>query len=518
MEQPQHGAPIKGRYNSIVSSREPFLRRARENAKLTIPTLIPEEGANEHTLYPTPYQSLGARGVNNLASKLLLALLPPNSPFFRLKISDFDLAELTGDEKMRAEVEEALATIERAVMDEVETSALRVQVFEALKHLIVAGNVLLFMPTTGGARVFSINQYAVSRAPNGDVLEVILREDAHPSSLPEEVREACAVKEPCHQGGSKTAEVYTQVKRDGNKWAVIQEINGITVPGSEGTYPLDKSPWLALRFITVHGEDYGRSYVEEYFGDLLSLEGLQKAIVQGAAAAAKLLVFVNPNGVTDRRAVERSSNGDVVAGNSDDVTLLHLDKFADFRVAFQAIQEISERISFAFLLNSAVQRSGERVTAEEIRYMAGELENALGGIYSVLSQDFQLPLVKVLMHRMRRKGRIPELPKDSVQPAITTGIEALGRGNDLNKLSALISQLAPLGPEALAQYLNVGDYIKRTGTSLGIDMDGLVRSEQEVLQMQQQAQMAAMAQRVGPEAVKQMGQQMAPQAQEQGQQ
>lgn len=511
----QSGAPIKGRYHALASAREPFLRRARDHAKVTIPTLIPEEGANEHTLYPTPYQSLGARGVNNLASKLLLALLPPNSPFFRLKISDFDLAELTGDVKMRAEVEEALATIERTVMDEVETMALRVQVFEALKHLIVAGNVLLFMSSDGRARVFSINQYVTSREPNGDVIEIILKEEAHPAALPEEIREACSVNESCTHGGAKTVEIYTRVKRDGNKWSVIQEINGVMVPGSEGSYPLDKSPWLALRFITVHGEDYGRAYVEEYFGDLLSLEGLQKAIVQGAAAAAKLLVFVNPNGVTDRRVVERSSNGDVVAGNADDVTLLHLDKSGDFRVAFQAIQEITERLSFAFLLNSAVQRNGERVTAEEIRYMAGELEDALGGIYSVLSQDFQLPLVKVLMHRLRRKGRIPELPKDSVQPAITTGIEALGRGHDLNKLSALIQHLSVLGPEVLSQYLNVGDYITRTGTSLGIDMDGLVRSEEEVQQMQQQAQMAAMAQQIGPEAVKQIGQQMAPQEQQQ---
>ncbi|UZT50437.1 head-to-tail connector protein [Enterobacter phage 04_vB_Eclo_IJM] len=32
---------------------------------------------------------------------------------------------------------------------------------------------------------------------------------------------------------------------------------------------------------------------------------------------------------------------------------------------------IEQRLGWAFLLNSAVQRNAERVTAEEIRYVAG---------------------------------------------------------------------------------------------------------------------------------------------------
>ena len=40
------------------------------------------------------------------------------------------------------------------------------------------------------------------------------------------------------------------------------------------------------------------------------------------------------------------------------------------------------------MLQSSVQRDAERVTTEEIRYLAGELEDTLSGIYSILSQDF----------------------------------------------------------------------------------------------------------------------------------
>ena len=124
---------ISSMYQNCFGERESYLQRARECADLTIPGLIKDQGSSYSTEYPTPYQSVGARGVNHLASKLLLTLLPPNSPFFRLTIDDFDLEQLVGPEQ-RGPVEEGLAKIERATLQLIETEAFRVPVFEALKH------------------------------------------------------------------------------------------------------------------------------------------------------------------------------------------------------------------------------------------------------------------------------------------------------------------------------------------------------------------------------------------------
>ena len=148
------------------------------------------------------------------------------------------------------------------------------------------------------------------------------------------------------------------------------------------------------------------------------------------------------------------------------------------------------------MLNSAVQRSGDRVTAEEIRYMASELEDGLGGIYSILSQEMQLPLVKRLMFQMERQKRLPVLPDGTIQPVIVTGMEALGRGHDLNKLNLFLQNISPLGPEVLARYMNVSDYVKRVGTSLGIDMAGLIKSQEQVDAEQQQAMQQQMMQQM----------------------
>ena len=496
-----------GRYRSLIGKRDPFLKRAREAAKLTIPSLLPPENHSGSNKLSTPFQGLGARGVNNLASKLLLALMPPNSPFFRLTIDDFTLEKLTQQEGMRAKVEDALGKIERAVSYEIESQAIRVSVGEALKQLIVAGNVLLYLAPEGGLKVFRLDRFVVSRDPMGNVLEIIVCENVAPEALPEETLQA--IKGVDRNSKEKSVEIYTRVYLENKQWKVYQEVKGVIVEGSQGEYPLDKSPWIPLRFSKIDGEDYGRGYVEEYYGDLRSLEALTKAIVEGSAAAAKVLFLVNPNGVTEQRTLAESENGAVRAGDANDVSVLQVQKYNDFRVALDTIESISQRLSFAFMLNTAVQRGGERVTAEEIRYVAGELEDALGGVYSILSQEFQLPLIKRLLHQLERRRRIPALPKGVVRPTITTGLEALGRGHDLNKLDLFLNGvLQTFGPEQLARYINVSDYLTRRGTALGIDMKGLVKSEEQV-QAEAQAQAQAQAQAMSSQVLTQGGMDMA---------
>jgi hypothetical protein len=56
-----------------------------------------------------------------------------------------------------------------------------------------------------------------------------------------------------------------------------------------------------------------------------------------------------------------------------------------------------------------------------------------------------------------------------------------------------------LGPQALQEYVNVPEYLSRRAASLGIDRKGLVRTEEELAQMRQQAMMAQMAQQAGPQ-------------------
>lgn len=143
-------------YAKLAPDRETFLQRARDCSKYSIPTLIPPAGHASGTKFYTPWQAVAARGVNNLGAKLLMALLPPNSPFFRLEIDEFTEEKLTSNPQMHADVQAGLAKIERAVQTEIETTAIRVTGFELLKHLIVGGNGLVYLPQQGGMKFYPL--------------------------------------------------------------------------------------------------------------------------------------------------------------------------------------------------------------------------------------------------------------------------------------------------------------------------------------------------------------------------
>jgi hypothetical protein len=502
---------VKAKYARYSSDRDNYLRRGREASLFTIPTLLPEDNSSSSTEITTPFQSIGAEGVNNLSSKLLMSLLPPNAPFFRLVVDNSELEALLADK--RSEAEEGLAKIERMVMQEIEVRGIRVPIAEALKQLLVTGNVLLYLPPKEKIRVFRLDRYVVKRDSMGNVLEIVIKESLSPLSIPESAKDIIA--DPDSDSPAKDLDLYTCVKFTGKNWKVHQELEGQIVPGSEGTFAKNRNPFLALRFTAMDGEDYGRGYVEEYLGDLKSLESLTQSIVEGSAAAAKVLFLVRPNGTTRVKTLAESPNGAIVTGDDNDVSSLQLGKSQDFAVAQQTIQLLQTRLSRVFLMNSSIRRDAERVTAQEIRVAHQELEIALGGVYAVLSQEFQLPLVELLMHKMQKENKIPKLPDEGLKPLIVTGVEALGRGEDLNKLQQFLQTLLPLGPEVM-QELNVSDYISRLAGSLGIDIEGLIKSEEEKqleaqaqeakqAQMMNQQMMGKLAEKAVPEMAKQMG-------------
>tara|TARA_R110002020_G_scaffold132746_7_gene296361 strand:+ start:3138 stop:4727 length:1590 start_codon:yes stop_codon:yes gene_type:complete len=497
----------QGRYELLKTKRQSYLDRARESSVVTIPYIMPPEGSSGDTRYPTPYQSVGARGVNNLASKIVLALLPPNQPFFKYQLDAFKVDELTeqeGGEDLKIEFDKGLSKVESAIASEVETGGIRPSLFEAIIHLIIAGNVLLYVPTKDKARTYHLDRFCVKRTAAGDVVEIIIEDCLAPSSLTKEQQELLGEA----TGEEATVKLHTIVTRPNkdSKWDVWQELNGIEVPNSRGTYAKDENPYIPLRFSQVSGEDYGRGFVEQYLGDLLSVEGLRVALLEGSAASAKLIGMINPAGTTRAKRLNDARNGEFVEGNAEDVSFLRVEKQNDFGVARQTSEEIKADLASSFLQNSSVQRQGERVTAEEIRYLARELEETLGGLYSLLSQDLQLPLVQALESRLRKQKRMPPLPKKLVKPVIVTGLDALGRSHELTKLQAFTQTAQQIvGPEVFAQYADPTTLLKMIGTALSMDTDDLLKGQEQIAQEQQQAQQQAMLQSLGPNAINQAG-------------
>ena len=299
-------------------------------------------------------------------------------------------------------------------------------------------------------------------------------------------------------------DLYTHVRIDYDEDRVewYQEFDGEKIGSTAGFTTVERSPWICLRWSKISGESYGRGLVEELLPDLQALDSLTQALTEGSLIAAKCLFLVNPNGVTRADVLANSGNGAIVGGNAADVEALQVGKAADMSVALQTIQLLERRISFTFLMNESVQRDAERVTAEEIRLMAEQLESGLAGVYSMLSQELQLPLIKRVLFLMEQAGEIPPIPVDLVNPQITTGLEAIGRGNDKQRLTNFLQVTsAAIGPEQMLSLINPSELIRRFAASDGIDIAGLVKSEEELQAQQSQQQRVALEEQLASNAI-----------------
>ena len=469
----------RSRYDHLTSSRNHFLDIAVECSELTLPYLIQrDELRSSHKTLRQPWQSVGSKAVVTLASKLMLALLPPQTSFFKLQIRDDKLGtELPAE--IRSELDLSFAKMERMVMDSIASSSDRVAVHQAIKHLVVGGNALMFMGKDG-IKHYPLNRYVVERDGNGNVIEIVTKELINKQLLPREFQELHKEQSVGQRYGSNIddVEIYTHVKLDNNRWVWHQEAFDKVIPNTDGKSPKDANPWLVLRFNSVDGENYGRGRVEEFLGDLKSLNALSQAMVEGSASAAKVVFVVSPSSTTKPQTIAQAGNGAIVQGRPEDIGVIQVGKTADFSTALQMMQTLERRILEAFLVLTV--RQSERTTAEEVRLTQLELEQQLGGLFSLLTVEFLVPYLNRKLLVLSRSGQLPKYPKDLVAPTIIAGINALGRGQDRESLTAFISTIAQtLGPEALMTFINADEAIKRLAAAQGIDVLNLVKSVED---------------------------------------
>ena len=483
------------RYSQLSRERTQFLDTAVECSELTLPYLVQhdlniKQGKKQLT---QPWQSVGAKAVVTLAAKLMLALLPPNTSFFKLQIRDDKLGDEI-DPSLRSELDLSFSKMERMVMEYIAASSDRVVVHQALKHLIVSGNALIFMGKDG-LKHFPLQRYVVNRDGNGNIIEIVTKEIISRKvlglELPKE-GEAPDVNRNNTGSDEDDVDVYTCVKQDpsSGRWVWHQEVDDNIIPNSRSSAPKNASPWLVLRFNTVDGECYGRGRVEEFIGDLRSLNGLAQALVEGSSVASKVVFLVSPSATTKPQTLANAGNGAIIQGRPEDVGVVQVGKTADFATAANTAQQLEGRILDAFLVLNI--RHSERTTAEEVRMTQQELNEQLGGLFSLLTVEFLVPYLNRTLLILQRTNQLPKIPKEYVRPKIVAGINALGRGQDREALTMFIGTIAQtLGPDALMRYINPDEAIKRLAAAQGIDVLNLVKTPQQLEQETQQAQQDA---------------------------
>jgi hypothetical protein len=504
MEQMNKGKQgAKKLYDKLSEKRVNYLNRAEDASKLTIPQLYTGtyDGTDEGNSYGNPYQSLGARGVNNLANKIILTLFPPATAFFKMGVDPITLKAMG---KGEGQINQALQVLEKSIVNEMEISQLRSALVDSLKHGIVAGSVVLHVPETDSPKVYSLDSFAIKRSKSKKILKLIIKECMMYSEFDKDVQKQLVdsnkLKE-SQREGKDALDVYTVIKReDDGMYSVHQDILDMEIDGTQGRYKEGDLPYIFVPFVD-RGESYGRSYLEDYIGDLNSYEGLRQSVLEAAAESARILYLIKPNATLTPKKLQSANSGDVIQGNPDDVGVLQADKRLDLQIAQAEMEILRLDLSTLFLLDSSVRRNAERVTAEEIRRVSQELEVALGGIYSTLANVLQEPLVNLYLNRLKKKGTINSALKDSIELEVTTGSAALGRGTEFNSITAFTQAAQAVLGDQFSSVVKMPELIARIANSLDIGTSELIKTEEEIQAEQVAAQEAQLQQQAVAPAI-----------------
>lgn len=499
---------IASEFERLDSRRTGKIQRAQDASRLTVPGLFPEEGFSETMELPDVFSSLPARGVMALSSRMVSAIYPLNqAPFFNFELDQAFVPQGVDATETMA----SLSRLDRKIMDKLSSTNLRQELFVLFQHLIIIGDALLECMDDYNFRIHRLDQYVVCRYPDGRVKRIIVREWVDPEAVPEEWPEVDTNKNRDNNyasGPTTDHEPYfTDIlwNPDTKKWDVRKEYCGVIV--DEGKY--DVNPYIPQAWSRVAGEDYGRSLVEEHIGDIRTLETITKALVEAAVANSEFRIGVDPSGFTEVADLQDTANGDFVPARAVDVFPIQLLKQIDLGPMATVRQDISQQLGRTFLLQSSVQRTGDRVTATEIREVAQELDQALGGIFSGLARDIQIPIVKRAMVLMARDQLIPKELMKLVQGGgplnlkVRTGLEALNRevtNSQLAQWAQVIGQMEPV-----QQYIDWYGWAIKWTSSFGLEPVGLVKTPQQMQEEQQAAAQQSLQQLTQEQMVSSMG-------------
>ena len=496
---------IEDRFLALDGQRQAKLDRARASASLTLPELLPPVGWTETEQLIPPYSSIPARGVNALASRMMSALLPLNDlPFFKFGSAKGEVPPL--------EAQQYLEGLAVRLHKKLSGKNIREIVYQALQQLLVLGDTLILLEDDMTFRTIRLDHYVLRRNFKGDPIEIIYIEHV-----------ADDLDEDANASVSSASYSNTKVAKKGYKcvyhrlvwsdedecWYQSSELDKEII--NEGKWIV--SPAIALRWQAITGENYGRSHVEANIGDIKALESYTASLIEGLAASSSFWMAVDPAGVTVLDDIASQPNGAWVAARPTDVQALSPSATMNPQVqmSFQSVESMRREIAQSFLMQGAAIPQGDRVTATAVRVIGQELEQVLGGVFSSIARELLSPIVRRTLFLMVDEGEVDprlegEFGEDPVLNIdIVTGLQALSRESERERLMAMGEMVRNLPPEAV-QNFRWDSYASALVTSLGFDPTNWIVSpeeieaqkQQEMMQQQQMQMQQQMMQGAGP--------------------
>jgi hypothetical protein len=470
------------RYAELDQARSAKLQRARACAALVVPSLLPPEGVTSETVLPLPFSSTAARGCTKLSSKVTSVMLPlDDQPFFEFLAHNGSLEE--------PRVKQLLNQTATEVYRAISKGNLRDTLYRAIQNLIVVGDVLLIASSIDTYRIIRLDQYVVDRDVEGNETEIVYLvfqkdEKYTGSSIP---TEAIPTNEPYWKVGYKTIFVRVIWDNEAKVWNETQEYRDGTAANEPGQYEI--SPYIALRWTHVDGENYGRSMVEEIYGDINCLEAATESLTNGLAAASSFWMRKRPGSAADNEDTETTPVGGWITANEGDVGCVSPAESLSPQIQYmmQTVDMYSKRVSEAFLNATASIPSGDRVTAAAIAMISNELSDGLGGPVIGAAKKTLEGVARRGLHEMQKSGQIDPrfsqmLTDGILSVSVVTGLQSMNRAQQLSKLFQMGEMTRSLPPQAQARF-KWQEFNNTLVSAMGFNPEHWVMSDEEMNQI-----------------------------------
>lgn len=474
------------------SEKGDLITRCETFSRWTVAAIMPPESSEDveqvHGMVHT-----GARLVNHLSNRIIDVLFPISRPFFTVAVTPeakLNLEKEVGEGKaseIQELIRDATFKLESVAMRKLKLTAYRPVAILAAKHLIVTGNALIRRMPSGERVLYPVNRYCVRRDILGNEIEVLLSDKKMFSTFEPEMQESIKAAHPATKDDDLVT-LLTHYKKHGKRWTINQEAEGINLNNehhqNEADYDLLVLDW------TLHpGENYGRGLVEDNATTFHQIDVTNEAIVDLMAIIADVKFFVRPGSPLsmDLGALNAAPRGTYWPGNADDISVPEMRARGDLATMVDVVRKWESELSQIFLMSSV--RDAERVTAQEIRMVANELESSFGGLYSQLAMSWQQKEADFVIAQVDFAKEVGTIG-DMFEVIVTTGLESLSREGQIDNLRLAIGdlQMMDVVPEDLRGSINPLRFAKFVFTNRSVDLKAFLNTPEE-MQANQEAEM-----------------------------
>jgi len=459
MAHPVHDGVLANLWAEMDIEKGDLISRSEQYGLWTIPSITMDVSVQANAEAEKGHVVVGARLVNHLSNRIADTLFPHDRPFFTLALTPEAQVEMereVGDEgagKLAEIVRSSTARIEQVAMRGLKMTAYRPMAVMAIKHMIITGNAVIKRLLDGTRVVYGVRDFCIRRGLAGQMLELVLRDNKKFGNLPEDVRSMLLSVKPEYKHDTDVT-LYSHYKLVGKRWQFQQAADNVMIDNPRHYTEADL-PVLPLTWTLARGENYGRGLVEDNAIGFHNLDVLTEAMIDLMMAIADIKFLVRTGSTIDVEAMNNALRGSYHQGNEGDITVPEIGKRGDIKIMMEGITKWERDLSQAFLLNSASTRDAERVTAEEIRLNARELESAYGGLYSRLALEWQQKESEYAILKVDLEAEIGSFAK-LFEVIVVTGLESLSREGQLDNLRLAIADLQMLEsvPDELRATIN----------------------------------------------------------------